>query len=143
MQDYSFLFLNISFIWGLIALGLLLVAWQAARQGKIGRHRLLMGILTAAAWLFIAVYSLRYRYPEYIPQIPEEYIPWMAVHGTIALIPLFGATALLWARLKERRRPPQQQRGHLNRHHRVYGRIILALWCFTHLGGIANFWLLH
>ncbi|MCP4043180.1 MAG: DUF420 domain-containing protein [Gammaproteobacteria bacterium] len=143
MQNYSSLFLNISFIWGLFALGLLLVAWQAARLGKIGHHRLLMGFLTVAAWLFVAAYSLRYRYPGYVPEIPEEYIPWMAIHGTIALIPLFGATALLWARIKERHSPAQLQRGHLNRHHRLYGRIIVGLWCFTHLGGIANSWLLH
>ncbi len=75
-----------------------------------------------------------------MPRIPPEYVPWIALHGTIGLIPLFGATALVWARLREKR-SSLRGRSHLNRHHRAYGRFFVVLWFFTHAGGAVNFWL--
>ena len=96
-----------------------------------------MVILTAGAWLFILSYLLRYFIPGYTsPAIPRHLIPWFALHGTVGLLPLFGATALVHARLKN------QEKGFLNRRHKRLGRITASLWCFTHLGGIVNFWLL-
>ncbi len=139
-MNYSQLFLYFGFIWGIIAFCLLVFAWRSAVKGNTRRHRLLMMVLTVAAWLFIAAYLLRYRYPESIPDVPPELIPWLAFHGTVALIPLFGASILVWARLTGDRVPENPR--HLNRYHRIYGRVIIMLWCFTHIGGIANFWLI-
>jgi hypothetical protein len=90
---------------------------------------------SAMAWAFIAAYLLRYKIPGAIPEISPQYIPWIAIHRTIALIPLFGATCLILARLISRRE------HHFNRHHRYYSRAFVLLWCFTHLGGVVNFWL--
>ncbi len=140
MNDSSTLFLDVSLAWGLIAFGWLIGAWWAARRGDTPSHRLSMILLTAGAWLFIAVYLLHYRYGQQAPRIPPEYIPWIALHGTIGLVPLFGATGLVWARLREKRSSPRRP-GHLNRYHKAYGRVFVVLWCFTHAGGIVNFWL--
>ena len=129
----------IALVWAIVAFGLLIVAWRAARERNIRRHRLIMIISTVAAWLFIAGYLLRYKFADSIPNIPPEYIPWFAIHGTVAMFPLIGATCLVWARLRERRNPSYQ--SHFNRYHKHYGRVLILLWCFTHLGGIFNFWL--
>jgi uncharacterized membrane protein YozB (DUF420 family) len=139
-MNYSQLFSYFGFTWGIIAFCLLIFAWRSAVKGNTRRHRLLMIVLTGGAWLFIAAYLLRYRYPESIPDVPPELIPWLAFHGTVALIPLFGASSLVWARLTGDRVPEKSR--HLNRYHRIYGRVIIILWCFTHIGGIANFWLI-
>ncbi|VAX11651.1 hypothetical protein MNBD_GAMMA26-38 [hydrothermal vent metagenome] len=138
MNTYSEIFMLIGLIWAVIATGLLIVAWRAARSGDIARHRLIMIISTLAAWVFIAGYILRYRFADSVPQIPLEYIPWFAIHGTVAMIPFIGATCLVWARLSKSCSPAH----HLNLHHIRYGRVLILLWCFTHLGGIANFWIM-
>ena len=97
-----------------------------------------MIFLTAGAWLFISSYLLRYSMPGYAPiEIPREYIPWIAFHGTVGLIPLFGSALLVWARVRGR------SASHLNRHHRCYGRFLVPVWGFSHLGGILNFWLFY
>jgi len=139
-MNYSQLFLLTGVIWAVIAFGLLIIAWHAAATGNIRRHRLIMLFSTAAAWLFIIGYLFQYRYPNSTPSIPPEYIPWLALHGTVALLPLLGAPFLVWARLREKLKPAGHY--HFNRHHRLYGRVLIPLWCFTHLGGIMNFWLL-
>lgn len=137
-MNYGKLFLYISLAWGIISLFLLLIAWRKAAIGNVAGHRTLMLILTAGAWLFISSYLLRYFIPGYTaPTIPRHLIPWFALHGTVGLIPLFGATALACARLRS------SEVSFLNRHHRRLGRITATLWCFTHLGGIVNFWLLN
>ena len=129
-------FLFIGTLWAAIALVLLWVAWRAAREKNLRRHQIIMTILTIAAWLFIALYLLRYRYPESLPQIPPEYITWLALHGTVALFPLFGAAFMVASRWLQRRHPNRSY--HFNRHHKIYGRVLIVLWCFTHIGGIAN-----
>jgi len=140
MNTYSDIFMLTGFIWAIIATGLLIVAWRAARCGNIVRHRLIMLISTLAAWIFIIGYVLRYRFADSIPQIPPEYIPWFALHGTVAMIPFLGATCLVWARFRGRRNPSCN--SHFNQNHARYGRVLIPLWCFTHLGGIANFWIM-
>ncbi len=135
MSNYGDVFLYVGLAWAFVGLGLLLLAWFTVTQGNIQLHRRLMVLLTIMAWTFIAAYLFRYNTPGAIPKISPQYIPWIAIHGTIALIPLFGATFLILARLTLRKE------HHFNRHHRYYGRAFVLLWCFTHLGGIVNFWL--
>lgn len=132
----SWVFLYAGTVWAFIALGLLFIAWKAARQENFKRHGKLMVLLMLAAWFFVLLYMLRYRFPELLPQIPPEYIPWIALHGTVALFPLVGSLLLVLARWRQRRRPDSF--SHLNRHHRRYGRVVIVLWCFTHIGGIIN-----
>ncbi len=133
--------MQISATWGAISTGLLLFAWWSARQGNIRRHRLLMIVLTAAAWGFIAAYLSRYRSSGAGPQIPSEYIVWFAIHGSLGLIPLLGATILVCSRLLHGRRKDRRP-SHLIRRHHIYGMVFVVLWLFTHVGGIANYWLL-
>lgn len=130
------IFLIIGTVWAVVAIGLLFIAWRAAKHQAYALHGKIMTILTGAAWGFLALYLLRYRYPEAIPSIPPEYIPWLALHGTVALFPLFGATLLVFNRWRARRQP--EQTYHFNQHHKTYGRVLILLWCFTHIGGIAN-----
>ncbi len=117
MSNYGEVFLYVGLVWAFIALGLLLLAWHAITQGNILLHKRLMVFLAVMAWAFIAAYLLRYKIPGAIPEISPQYIPWIAIHGTIALIPLFGATCLILARLVLRKE------HHFNRHHRYYGRV--------------------
>lgn len=132
------MFIHLSLVWAVIALVLLVIAWRHAVKGNTKYHRRLMIFLTAGAWVFIVSYILQYQSSARI-SVPPEYIPWLALHGTIGLIPLLGASMLVLARLWQARHPQAQL--HLNRQHKRYGRILIALWVFTHLGGIANYWL--
>ncbi|MCP4469145.1 MAG: DUF420 domain-containing protein [Gammaproteobacteria bacterium] len=135
MSSYGDVFLYVGIVWAFISLGLLLLAWRAVTQGNVQLHKRLMIFLAVMAWVFIAAYLLRYKIPGAIPEIAPQYIPWIAIHGTIALVPLFGATCLILARLISRKE------SHFNCYHRYYGRVFVLLWCFTHLGGMVNFWL--
>ncbi|MBA1330301.1 hypothetical protein QQ73_03665 [Candidatus Endoriftia persephone str. Guaymas] len=137
MPSYQTLFTYFSLSWALIAIALLLIAWRAVRAGKIRLHRNLMMTVTAGAWLFVALYLLRYRYPELKAEVPPEYVGWIAFHGSVALLPLIGAALLIAARLLA---GPD---SHFNRHHRRYGRLLIPLWLFTHLGGLVNIYLFY
>lgn len=138
-MSYGQLFGYASLSWAVISLALLWIAWRAVAAEKLRLHRTLMVLMTAGAWLFIAGYLARYRQPGALPEIDPAYLPWLALHGTLGLVPLFGATTLVIARFRQRRgnQPP----SHLNRHHRRYGRLFVAVWAFTHVGGIVNYWL--
>ena len=125
----------ISTTWALIAVILLLVSWRLARQGKISVHKNLMGLLTLGAWIFVINYLFRQRYGGAQLTIPKEYILWMAIHGSLGLIPLLGATSLIIARF---RAGTKGISGHFNRLHKGYGRVFIVIWIFTHLGGIVN-----
>ena len=136
MAIYSKIFMYVGLLWGIISLCLLIVAWRLAIRNEVRRHRFIMIFLTAGAWLFIASYLLRYTLPGYTAlEVPRHLVPWLAFHGTMGLIPLFGATTLVWARLRA------DKTSHLNRYHQLYGRILVSIWCFTHMGGILNFFL--
>ena len=129
-------------LWGVTAFILLLVAWRAAAALNIRLHRPLMILLVVGAWVFLAAYLSRYsehsrNYGSSTQGLPSYLILWLAVHGTIALIPLLGATMLVWARLTGSEAPGV--RSHLNRNHRRYGRVLAGLWLFTNAGGILNF----
>jgi len=125
-----------SLFWALLSTVLLLIAWRAVRQQQVAWHKKLMILLTAMAWLFILSYLLRYRFPELNRPIPREYILWFALHGTVALLPLVGASCLLFARLR------LSAAHYFNRYHRRYALTLVPLWLFTHAGGLFNLWLL-
>jgi len=131
------LFLNFSLVWALVAIILLSFSWRLACYGNRQRHRQLMIFLTLAAWVFIAMYLWQSRQPRPLLEIKEEYIPWLIVHGVIGLIALLGVTALVFARLWQEKVPESDL--HLNRHHKLYGRIFITLWLFTHIGGMINY----
>ena len=131
------LFLNLSLAWTLVAMILLLFSWRLARYGNRRRHRQLMLFLTLAAWVFIAIYLWQSRQPRPLLQVKEEYILWLIVHGVAGLMALLGATALVLARLWQAKYP--ENNLHLNRHHKLYGRIFISLWLFTHIGGAINY----
>jgi uncharacterized membrane protein YozB (DUF420 family) len=130
------LFLAISTIWAVVAIVLLIFSWRLARAGKIRVHKTLMTLLTLGAWVFVASYLFTQRYGDAaaIP-FPKEHVIWMAVHGTIGLIPLVGATCLIVSRVRSK---GNYRSTHLNRNHKYYGRVIVVIWLFTHLGGIFN-----
>ena len=128
-------FLIVSTVWALIALVLLAVAWWLARIGRTIAHRNIMILLTLGAWIFIVNYIFVQRYGGDLGSFPKEYVPWIALHGSLGLVPLFGATCLIIGRLLAGR---NRFSAHLNRHHRLYGRTFIVVWCFTHLGGIFN-----
>jgi len=130
---------QISAVWGFLSLGLLWIAWRAAVAKKWSLHRNLMVLLILGAWVFIAGYLLRYRQPGAAPEIDPAYIPWLALHGTLGLVPLVGATMLVVSRYRRYRQGVGV--SHLNRHHRIYGRVLILVWVFTHVGGIVNYFL--
>ncbi len=133
------LFLDLSLAWTLVAIILLSCSWRLACYGNRQRHRQLMIFLTLVAWVFIAMYLWQSRQPRPLLVIKEEYIPWLIVHGVIGLIALLGATALVLARLWQAKYP--ENNLYLNRHHKLYGRVFIILWLFTHIGGAINYWL--
>ena len=128
-------FLIISTAWAVIALVLLIVAWRLARAGRIVLHRNIMILLTTGAWIFIINYIFVQRYGGGIGPFPSEYVPWIALHGSLGLVPLIGATCLVVGRLMTGR---NKFSAHFNRHHKAYGRTFIVVWFFTHLGGIFN-----
>lgn len=129
------MFLIISTAWAVIAVVLLVVAWRLARAGRIAAHRNIMIVLTAGAWVFVLNYLFVQRYGGGFQPIPSAYIPWMALHGTLGLVPLIGASCLVAGRLMKNR---NRFSRHFNRHHAAYGRTFIVVWLFTHLGGIFN-----
>ncbi|MES9900199.1 MAG: DUF420 domain-containing protein [Sedimenticola sp.] len=135
------IFLYAGSVWAVVALVLLFIAWRAARSSDFGRHGRIMAVLMLAAWAFVALYLLRYRYPGLVPHVPPEYIWWIALHGTVALLPLIGATLLVLARWRQKMHP--ERSSHFNRYHKVYGRVLIPLWVFTHIGGIVNAFLFY
>ena len=129
------MFLIISTAWAVIALVLLIVAWWLVRVGRIALHRNIMILLTVGAWIFIINYIFVQRYGGELGPFPSEYVPWMALHGSLGLVPLIGATCLVVGRLMTGR---NKFSTHFNQHHKAYGRTFIVVWFFTHLGGIFN-----
>jgi uncharacterized membrane protein YozB (DUF420 family) len=134
------LFYIASSIWVVISFILLFFAWRLAVAGKTTLHRNLMIFLTSGAWMFIASYLFQQPYGTELTSLPREYIIWIAFHGTVGLIPLIGATCLVVSRIMAK---GKGRESYLNRHHKLYGRVIIVLWFFTHLGGIFNIFLLN
>jgi len=143
MSLYTKLFLTIGVIWANIALILLAVSWWSAyTRRRLLTHKRIMILLTVVAWLFIGGYILQFILPSLEPlSVPDGLAPWFIFHAVVASISLLGAPLLLWARLSPDRL--DGVRGHLNRHHVTYGRILIPLWAFTHVGGIINFFLVY
>ena len=132
------MFLHLSLAWGVFALTLLLIGWFAARKGNTRLHKKIMIFLTLGAWVFVGNYLLQYQ-SGHIPDVPPELMIWMSIHGTVAMAPLLGAIALIIARLRSHKNTAKI--NHINHHHRVYGRVLVVLWIFTHLGGFVNYYL--
>lgn len=132
------MFLQLSLIWGVIALSLLLLSWFAAARGRTRLHKNLMIFLTLGAWVFVSSYLLQYQSGK-IPDIPQSLVVWMSIHGIVGMIPIVGAIVLIAARLMTGRNSAGIR--HINQHHRLYGRLLVALWIFTHLGGMVNYYL--
>jgi len=130
-------FLNVSLLWTVLAFALLVLSWRLAGMGNRRRHRQLMIFLTVAAWIFITVYLWQSSRPRPLLEIREDFILWLAFHGTLGLIALLGATALLVARLWQEKHPDSSL--YLNRKHKLYGQIVMSLWLFTHIGGVINY----
>jgi len=139
MNSYAQVFRDVGLAWAIISIVLLIVAWHAARRGDVSRHRLLMSVSLVGSWLFVMGYLFRYSLPQASPRLPTEYIPWIALHGSLGVVLIVGASCLVVARLRARRNPSYV--GHFNRHHRTYGRFLVPLWCFTHGGGVVNYFL--
>ncbi|MCK4900729.1 MAG: DUF420 domain-containing protein [Anaerolineales bacterium] len=129
------IFLIISTAWAVIAMVLLIVSWRLARGGRIAPHRNIMILLTVGAWIFIINYIFVQRYGGELSPFPIEYVPWIALHGSLGLVPLIGATCLVVGRLMAGR---NKFSTHFNQHHKAYGRTFIVVWFFTHLGGIFN-----
>lgn len=129
------MFLIISTAWAVIALVLLIVAWWMVRVGRIMLHRNIMILLTAGAWTFVINYIFVQRYSGDLGSFPSEYVPWMALHGSLGLVPLIGATCLVVSRLMSSR---NKFSTHFNRRHKAYGRTFIVVWFLTHLGGKFN-----
>ena len=129
------MFLIISTAWAVITLVLLIVAWWLIRVGRIALHRNIMILLTVGAWIFIINYIFVQRYGGELGSFPSEYVPWMALHGSLGLVPLIGATCLVVGRLMTGR---NKFSTHFNQHHKAYGRTFIVVWFFTHLGGLFN-----
>jgi uncharacterized membrane protein YozB (DUF420 family) len=130
-----FLFNIISTVWAVISFTLLLIAWRMAVAGKTKIHKYLMIFLTSGAWVFIASYLIQRPYGIADISLPREFIIWIAFHGTLGLILLIGATCLVVSRLRIKDNRPE---SHLNRHHKLYGKVFIVLWLFSHIGGVFN-----
>ena len=108
-----------------------------AVEGKIRAHKGLMIFLTLGAWVFISGYFFNQSYDMREQTLPVAFIIWIAFHGTIGLLVLIGASGLVISRLRGRGRDAASE-SHFNRYHKLYGRALVVLWLFSHLGGIFN-----
>jgi len=131
------IFINGGAAWGIASIIMILLAWRAIRQKKETTHRKLLIILVTGSWIFVLVYFIYKLSPESQVNLPENMLIWLAVHGFIAVLTLALASIQLFVRLKN-----YNAENHFIKHHVTYGRWILPLWIFTHLGGLMNAWLL-
>lgn len=139
-MNYTEISMTYGFYWSCLGLGLLLIAWYHAAKGSKMVHRLLMILMIVGSWVFVVSYLLRYVIPGEMPQLPEPLmVAWLAFHGSLALIPLVGGTLMAWARMHKGNAPLAAK---FNQNHQRYGRIFIPIWLFTHLGGIANYYIL-
>lgn len=134
-------FPHVSLAWGVIALGLLLLAWRRAVQTRFRSHRALMLVLVAGAWIFLISYLLQLRLGGQAPGLHGAVLVWMLVHGGAGLVTLLGVSWLAAARLWQQWRPASDLFP--NRHHRRLGRPLVGLWVFSHLGGVVNYFLFY
>jgi len=142
-MNYQQIFSQYSLAWALAGLLLLGFSWHAAATGRKKRHQWLMICLVIGAWVFVLAYvMLRFHLAQQPTEKVLAYIPWLIVHGSIGLFTIFGVTCLMCARGWQKFNPGKRPL-HLNYYHRVYGRCLVVLWLFTHLGGVANYWLLN
>lgn len=141
---YEEIFFWVGNIWGFTSCALLAAAWvlivfESERFQAV--HQWLMIFMTAGGWAFVLFYLSGRLFASSGTPVPSWAIPWIAVHGTVSLLTLSGATLLAWARLTEKP-GGGGLRSHLNLHHTWYGRVIAALWLLSHAGGILNLYIL-
>ncbi len=139
-MSFTELSMNFGLGWSVLSIVFLLLAWYDATHSNSSRHRTIMIFMVLGSWLFVISYLLRYLIPGEMPSLPDPLmLTWLTVHGSIALIPSIGGPLMIWARYQKGGSPLAQR---INQSHRKIGRIIIPVWLFTHMGGIANYWLL-
>ncbi len=104
----------------------------------------MMYTMVIGGWLFVLLYFAGYYLRSAPLEVPRSLVPWFALHGTLALVALLGATLLLTTRYSVEKREGRSTgfRAYLNSRHRFYGWVVALLWLFTHIGGIVNLYLL-
>lgn len=101
-----------------------------------------MIVMTVGGWAFVLLYLFGYYMRTDPMNIPRNLVPWIAVHGTVSLVSLSGATVLAWARItRSGDDDPLRFRATLNRRHTLYGKVIASLWLISHAGGVANLYI--
>lgn len=134
-------------VWGVAACALIiasvLLVWKDKERFE-QCHKWMMYTMVVGGWLFVLLYFAGYYLRSAPVNMPRSLVPWFAVHGTLALVALLGATLLLTTRDTGDRDLPSGTGlvARLNNRHRLYGSIIAILWLFTHIGGIVNLYLL-
>ncbi|HLC17416.1 MAG TPA: DUF420 domain-containing protein [Thermodesulfobacteriota bacterium] len=145
MYTYENIFFLVGNFWGVASCLLLIAAWLAIYLDKERYerlHRKVMIVMVAGGWAFVVFYLSGIFLRTAPMTVAAGIVPWIAAHGTIALLTLTGATLLLWARLTDRGAGDTVSiRAHLNRRHTLYGRVITPLWFFSHVGGVVNLYL--
>ena len=134
-------------VWGVAACALIIVSVLLVRRDKERFekcHKWMMYTMVGGGWLFVLLYFAGYYFKSEPIDMPRSLVPWFAVHGTLALVALLGATLLLTTRDTAEEDLPFGTGlvASLNNRHRLYGSIIVLLWLFTHIGGIVNLYLL-
>jgi uncharacterized membrane protein YozB (DUF420 family) len=146
MTVFAQIFFIVGIVWGFLAIVLMIAAWLSIRRGNEGAHRRFMLVLLAGGWAFVAFYLIGYALEQtYSDIVPERLVPWLAIHGVMALATLFFLSVLVWARLSAQNGAGEQTLAlpnFLNRHHRNFGRITAVLWLLTQLGGFINLYIL-
>lgn len=139
------IFLVVGILWGLVATIVMIAAWRSIRSGNVASHKRFMLILLTGGWAFVAFYLIGYSLEQtYSKIVPERLVPWLAIHGVVALLVLFAITVLVWARLSVESSNGDNSRltAFFNAHHKTIGRITAILWLLTQIGGFVNLYIL-
>jgi len=115
-----------------------------ARAKSIIRHKHLMLVMLGGGWGFVLLYLTGYILGEsYSESVSPELVPWLTIHGIIALITLLAVTLLIWARISSPKDSKESGvRAYINDHHRLLGMITALLWLITQAGGFVNLYIL-
>ena len=88
-------------VWGVAACALLvasvLLIWKDKERFE-QCHKWMMYTMVGGGWLFVLLYFAGYYFRSEPVNVPRSLVPWFAVHGTLALVALLGATLLLTTR---------------------------------------------
>ncbi len=145
LYSYEVIFSVVGHVWGVAACFLLIISvlliWKDKERFE-RCHKSMMYLMVLGGWLFVLLYLSGYYFRSVPVSVPHSFVPWFALHGTLALVALFGATLLLLTRKTDDRLQRTGLVANLNARHRLYGRVVALLWLFTHIGGIINLYIL-